>query len=76
MLKKYFNIEAIIEVTQEEIDSQKIINIPIKIKVINLNRSFEIWHEELRNYAFIVPENTKTGDISEFFGKGNVALGW
>ncbi|AAP57075.2 J domain-containing protein [Mycoplasmoides gallisepticum] len=76
LLKKYFNIEAIIEVTQEEIDSQKIINIPIKIKVINLNRSFEIWHEELRNYAFIVPENTKTGDISEFFGKGNVALGW
>ncbi|QZX49147.1 J domain-containing protein [Mycoplasma sp. E35C] len=75
-LKKYFNIEAILEVSQEEIDTQKVINIPIKIKVINRNRSFEIWHEELRNYAFMIPQNTKTGDVSEFFGKGNVALGW
>ncbi|WP_027119764.1 DnaJ domain-containing protein [[Mycoplasma] testudinis] len=74
--KRFFDIEAILELTPEEIRQSSNIKMPLKIKVINDDRRYEIWHEELRNYAFNIPTNTQNGEISEFFNKGNKALGW
>ena len=74
--KRFFDIEAILELTPEEIKKSSNIRMPLKIKVINEDRRHEIWHEELRNYAFTIPSNTQNGEITEFFNKGNKALGW
>lgn len=74
--KRYFDIEALLELTKEEILKNLTVKMPLKAKVINEDRRFEIWHEELRNYAFNVPTNTQNGEITEFFNKGHKALGW
>lgn len=74
--KRFLNVEMILEVTEDEIKFGKEFKIPIKIKVINNKYSYDLWHEEIKNYVFNIPKNTKNNEIMEFFNKGNKALGW
>ncbi|AAC71218.2 J domain-containing protein [Mycoplasmoides genitalium] len=74
--KRYFNINVELELTQREIRDRDVVNLPLKIKVINNDFPNQLWYEIYKNYSFRLSWDIKNGEIAEFFNKGNRALGW
>ncbi|GAB1891502.1 J domain-containing protein [Mycoplasmoides pneumoniae] len=74
--KRYFNIDVEIELTPKEVREGGVVNLPLKIKVISNNYPGQMWYELNKNYSFRLLWDIKNGEVAEFFGKGNRALGW